>query len=135
MEKSKIQYAELQVHIRLLYILIGFAGFSALLHAFSLNFRLSIEANQSVNYGAALIATFGPMRQLKQVSIQGYWGAIVSMASLPLFYVYQFIAFPQLNISNSVLLFYWPLVNGSLFICCILIMLNKPTYEFYANKH
>jgi len=131
---NKLAYGELPLNIRLLYILIGISGASAILLAFvKMGVNISTKNNMYLSFGLAIMAMLSPMKSLRFRNRKKLLKAILFLIAVPLYYFTIIIMEGSFYAESRNLVFWWPLVNSILFILCAMALINKRTFNFY-NK-
>ena len=135
MDRIVFEYGELPLHIRFLFLFIGFVGMSAILQSFVLvgtGLHLGIHIGGIMSMAA--VVTFGSMRNLKRRSISSYRNAILLFAGMPIYYLYIALSHTEIASTSKGLIYWWPFVNSIFYVICIISIANKSTYDFYNVK-
>ena len=133
---NKLQYGELPLHIRLLFILICMSGGSAILLAFmQLGVNISSDTNGIyLSLGIAIVAMLTPMKYLLYKSRTKLIKAILFLIAVPVCYLSIIILENSYYSEIKNLVFWWPVVNSFLFLMCVAVLVNKKTFRFYSES-
>ena len=132
LETKTLEYGDLPLHIRFLFLFIGIAGISAIIQGFviiGVGFNIGVHIGGTI--AVAIVVTIGSMRNLKRKSVSSYRRALIMLGGMPIYYGYIAYTHPELASMSKGLIYWWPLVNSIMYVICIIFIANKITYGFY----